>query len=206
MSDTPIGIELRGVGHRFGRRVLFAKVDCTIRAGDVMVVVGQNGAGKSTLLKLVAGLLRPVAGEVLVTWGGQVLDFAARRQILGYMSPETQPYRPLTVRENLRFFSRVRGLAHWDESVVETLGLTDRLDQPVSELSSGYTQRVKLAVALLHRPPILILDEPGVTLDDRGQEQLSELVRRQRERGIALLAANVPRDVANGTRILRLGG
>lgn len=212
--DNPVSLSATGalevrfeqVGHRFGRRVLYAGIDLTVGRGDVLVVAGGNGTGKSTLLRFVAGLLQPASGRVVLAREGRTLDAEGRRRAIGYMSPETLPYRPLTVRENLRFFAKVRGVAAWDEGVVERLGLIPRLDQPVAELSSGYVQRVKLAIALLHRPEVLLLDEPGVTLDDLGQEQLAEVVRRQREVGITLLAANDPRDVAYGTRIMRLGG
>lgn len=199
-------VVFRHAGHRYGRRVLFAGLDCVVEPGEVMVVAGANGAGKSTLLKLVAGLLTPSSGSVTIERDRRLLSPAERRAAVGYLSPETLPYRPLTVRENLRFFARVRGLSAWDEEVVELVGLTGRLDDPVSDLSSGYVQRVKLAIALLHRPAILLLDEPSVTLDDQGQLQVAEVIRRQRERGLALVAANDPRDIAYGTRIMRLGG
>ncbi len=199
-------VVFRQAGHRYGRRVLFAGLDCVVERGEVMVVAGANGAGKSTLLKLVAGLLTPTSGSVTIERDGWLLSPTERRAAVGYLSPETLPYRPLTVRENLRFFARVRGLTAWDEEVVELVGLTARLDDPVSDLSSGYVQRVKLAIALLHRPAILLLDEPSVTLDDQGQLQVAEVIRRQRERGLALVAANDPRDIAYGTRIMRLGG
>ncbi len=203
---APVTIRFAEVGHGFGRRLLFAGLTCTIEPGDVLVVTGANGAGKSTLLRLMAGLLRPAQGTVSLVAGGQALDAAGWRAAVGYLSPETLPYRALTVRENLRFIARLRGLAAADPEPLELLGLTPRLDDPVAELSSGYVQRVKLAVALLHQPAVLLLDEPGVMLDEEGQRQLGDVVARQRARGLAVLAANDPRDVAYGTRILRVGG
>ncbi len=208
-DDQPAGrcrVVLQQVGHRFGRRVLFAGLDLTLEPGDVVVVTGDNGAGKSTLLRCVAGLIRPLVGTVEVLAGEQPLAGRERHNAVGYLSPETMPYRPLSVRENLDFFARVRGLDAWDAEAVDRLGLTPRLDDPVSELSSGYVQRVKLALALLHRPPVLLLDEPSVTLDETGQQQVAAVVARQRTRGLAMVAANDPRDVAYGTRIVRLGG
>ena len=199
-------VVFRQAGHRFGRRVLFAGLDLTVSPGDVVVVAGDNGAGKSTLLRCVAGLIRPLAGEVTLERAGRPVVGLERRNAVGYLSPETMPYRPLTVRENLDFFARVRGLPGWDADEVEQLGLTPRLDDHVSSLSSGYVQRVKLALALLHRPAVLLLDEPSVTLDETGQQQVAAVVARQRERGLAMVAANDPRDVAYGTRIVRLGG
>lgn len=199
-------IECLGLGHRFGRRALFANLDLTVTTGEVVMVTGSNGAGKSTLLRLIAGLLHPAAGEVVLVRDGAALSGAERRQAVGYLSPETMPYRPLTVAENLRFFARLRGLAEWPPELPGWLGLAERLHQPVSELSSGYLQRVKLAMALVHEPEVLILDEPGVTLDDVGRAVVGEAVARQRSRGIALVATNDPRELTYGTRVVRVGG
>lgn len=194
------------LGHRFGKRALFSNLDLELVAGDVVMVTGSNGAGKSTLLRLIAGLVQPAAGEVILARGDLALTAAQRRRAVGYMSPDTMPYRPLTVAENLRFFARLRGLADWPAELPGWLGLDERLNQPVSELSSGYVQRVKLAIALLHEPEILILDEPGVTLDEAGRAVVGEAVGRQRARGIALVATNDPRELAYGTRVIRVGG
>ena len=193
-------------GHRFGRRVLFAGLSATFGPGEVVAVLGANGAGKSTLLKSVAGLLRPAMGRVELRWAGHVLGPRGRRAAVGYAAPDTLPYRALTVRENLAFFARVRGLPAPDSDLAEEVGLAERLDQPVGELSSGYVQRVRLALALLHRPPLLLLDEPGANLDDPGQAQVAAIVDRQRRRGLCLVAANDPRDIAYGSRIIQLGG
>lgn len=207
MSTPPdITVTFRACGHRYGRRTLFRDLSAGFRSGEVIGVTGLNGAGKSTLLKLVAGLVRPSSGSVEVAAGGRPLTPDERRRALGYASPETMPYEALTVRENLRFGAALRGLSGLgDDSVVTTLGLGERLDQPAAELSSGYRQRLKLALALLHRPSLLLLDEPGVTLDDAGQAQVAAVVTTQRERGLCLLATNDPRDLAHANRIIRLG-
>lgn len=202
-----VRVVFREVGHRYGARRLFAGLSASLEQGEVVVIRGPNGAGKSTLLRLIAGLLRPSTGHIDIEWRGRTLGPAGRRAAIGYAAPDCLPYRALTVRENLDFFRRVRGLAGaGDTEDIALLGLSDRLDQPVAELSSGYVQRVRLAVALVHRPPVLLLDEPGVTLDDQGYEQLGAVIARQRERGIVVLAANDPRDMEHGTSFLRLGG
>jgi heme exporter protein A len=206
-TTDPITVAFAQTGHRFGRRTLFRGLDAVVAPGEVVAVLGPNGTGKSTLLKLVAGLVRPTWGAVTVAWAGRALGPAGRRAAVGYAAPDVLSYRPLTVAENLAFSARVRGLGDdWDREVVGLLGLADRLDQPVAELSSGYVQRVRLALALLHRPPVLLLDEPGANLDDDGHAQVAAVVARQRARGLCLVAANDPRDIAYGTRHFRLGG
>jgi ABC-type multidrug transport system ATPase subunit len=145
-------------------------------------------------------------GHVELLSGATRLGPAGRRAAVGYAAPDTQPYRPLTVRENLAFFAAVRGLSAPDLSVAEDLGLGERLDQSVGELSSGYVQRVRLALALQHRPAVLLLDEPGANLDDAGHAQVAAVVARQREAGLCFVAANDPRDIAYGNRRIQLGG
>jgi heme exporter protein A len=198
-------IAFRNAGHRFGRRVLFAGLEAVVSPGDVLAVLGPNGTGKSTLMKIVAGLIRPASGRVDIERDGRPLGPLGRRAAVGYAAPDMLPYRALTVHENLAFFAKVRGLAGiGNAAVVDWLGLEPRLAQPVAELSSGYVQRVRLALALLHDPPVLLLDEPSSNLDDAGQAQVEAIVKRQQERGICVIAANDPRDIAYGTRLLRL--
>lgn len=208
MSESGVGgvrVVFEAVGHRYGRRRLFEDLSLALGPGSVTVVQGSNGAGKSTLLRIVAGLLRPVLGEVRLERDGVRLERDAWRSAVGYVSPDLAPYRALTVAENLEFFAKVRGLpAELGLAAAERVGLTPRLGDLVAELSSGYVQRVRLAVALQHRPAVLLLDEPGVTLDTDGQRQLSEIVSQQREFGVTMLATNDPRDLAYATQVIRL--
>ena len=203
-SPTTISLSYQAVGHRFERRALFAGLTATFRHGDVVAVLGANGAGKSTLLKITAGLTRPTSGEVALARGDQRLSAAEHRAQVGYAAPDSLPYRPLTVAENIDFFARLRGVEP-EPDLLARLGLADRADQTVSELSSGYVQRVRLALAVLHQPALLLLDEPGANLDEAGHGLVADVVARQRERGICLIAANDPRDIAYGNRIIELG-
>ncbi|HAZ62475.1 MAG TPA: transcriptional regulator, partial [Armatimonadetes bacterium] len=137
--------------------------------------------------------------------GPTLLDDAARRAAIGYAGPDTWPYRALTVAENLEFFAHLRGVPV-DPELVALVGLEDRLGQLVSELSTGYVQRLRLALATVHRPSVLLLDEPGANLDATGHAVVAAVIAAQRERGPCLLAANDPRDIAHGNRIIELGG
>lgn len=206
MAVNDVSVRFAGCGHRFGRRVLFRDLTAELSAGEIVGVTGANGTGKSTLLKLIAGLLRPTVGSVNLLRDGHVLTAEERRAAVGYAGVETMPYEALTVRENLRFFAEVRGLDGLGEpELVGRLGLEARLDQLVAELSSGYRQRVRLALALLHQPAVLLLDEPTVTLDEAGGEQVAALLQMQQARGLCVVATNDSRDLAHASRILKLG-
>ncbi len=156
-----------------------------------MIVQGPNGAGKSTLLRIVAGLLRPANGSLEFAVGGRAVEPPERRHHVGYASPELQFYDEMSVDENLRFACEARG--HDPAAVrtaLEAVGLESRADQRVTELSSGMKQRLRLAFAILHRPPVLLLDEPGSHLDDAGRRVVRDIVAAHARDGLVMLATN----------------
>jgi heme exporter protein A len=145
-----------------------AGIDLDLEAGDFLTVFGPNGAGKTSLLSLLGGRLKPTRGEVAVM--GQRLDFGATswRRKIGVLSHQGFLYAHLTARENLRFFGKLFGLQDLERRVPERLdqvGLSDRADLLVRELSHGMRQRLALARALLHDPDVVLLDEPYTGLD-----------------------------------------
>ena len=179
------------LGKRYGARTVFRGVGFTVTPGAVAAVVGSNGAGKSTLLKVVAGLTTPSAGSV--GWG----DAGLKGQC-GLSAPDAPLYRELTALENLEFFAGARPAA-WS-----TVGLLDHLDQfqlrarandLAGDLSSGLRARLQLAVAVLHAPPVLLLDEPSANLDEAGRAIFRDVLQAQRARGVTLVATNDARDV-----------
>jgi len=124
------------------------------------------------------------------------------------VSPDLMLYRELTARENLRFFADVRRLRMADAAInalLERVGLGGRGDDRLSAYSSGMAQRLRYAYALLHRPPVLLLDEPTVTLDERGAAVVDALISEQRRYGIVVVATNDPRELRYGDIVLRLG-
>ena len=196
---SAVSVEFRGVGKRFANRSALAAVSGELRQGRVLVVAGPNGAGKSTLLNILAGMLRPSRGEVVYHGGSGPLPRARWFEVLGMASPDMSVYEELSAVENLRFFARLRGL-HLAEAAVaallEGLGLGSREHRrPVGTYSSGMKQRVKLAQAVLHEPPVLLLDEPSSNLDAGGHEVVAGLVRRFRERAAVAVATNDPREM-----------
>jgi heme exporter protein A len=197
-----VALELSEIEKRFGGRRVLKGVTLRAQGGSVVAVTGPNGTGKSTLLKIVAGLLRPTRGEIRLTVKGTDLsEPGLRRRSVGYVAPDLALYPELSGRENLVFFARVRGGGATIEPQValQTVGLGDRADDPVSVYSSGMRQRLRLALATLFEPPLLLLDEPGLALDAGGVAMLEELIAaRKRAGALVLLATNDAREAAWG--------
>jgi heme exporter protein A len=177
--DAAPAIELRGLARRYGERWALDDVSATVPAGATLVVFGPNGAGKSTLLRVLATLLRPHGGEARVL--GEPLperEWAVRGKV-GLLAHEALLYRDLSARENLRFHARLHRVA--PTRVEELLGrmrLGGRADDPVRTLSRGLLQRVAVCRAVLHDPPLLLLDEPRANLDPAAAELIEPLIGR----------------------------
>lgn len=187
-----VQFEVRQLGHRFGRRILFRKLSFTGRDGDSVAVTGANGSGKSTLMRILAGVLRPARGEVSLTVDGVPVAPEDRPLQVGMVAPYLNVYDGFSTRENLQFIARVRRLDRTPERIREVLdlvGLAARADDRVETYSSGMKQRVRFAAALLPRPPVLLLDEPTSNLDDRGREMVDRVMAHHLERGGLLLVA-----------------
>jgi heme exporter protein A len=172
-------IELRGLVRRFGERTVLRDVSVSIPAGATLAVLGRNGAGKSTLLRILATLLRPHAGEVSVF--GEALPrraFAVRGR-LGLLAHEPLLYRDLSGRENLGYHARLHGLAaDRVEELLDAVGMRERANEPVRLLSRGMVQRLAVCRAVLHRPRLLLLDEPLANLDPAAVALVSPLIGR----------------------------
>ena len=198
-------IELDGLDRRYGERVALAGVSVRVEAGQTLAVLGGNGAGKTTLLRVLAGLLRPHGGRARVLEA----DLPAERWKLpgqvGYLGHEPLLYRELTARENLRYHARLHGV---DESrvasVLAEVGMERRADDPVRELSRGMVQRVAAARAVLHEPPLLLLDEPRANLDPAAAELLEPLIGRGSGRTRVLVSHDVEGALGESDVVLRL--
>ena len=172
-------IELEGLTRRYGERVALADLTLSLPAGATLVVFGPNGAGKSTLLRVLATLLRPHGGEARVL--GEPLperEWAVRGRV-GLLAHEALLYRDLSARENLRFHARLHKVpAARVEELLERMRLAGRADDPVRTLSRGLLQRVAVCRAVLHDPPLLLLDEPRANLDPAAVELIEPLIGR----------------------------
>ena len=198
-------IELDGLERRYGERVALAGVSARVEAGQTLAVLGGNGAGKTTLLRVLAGLLRPHGGAVRVLDA----DLPAERWKLpgrvGYLGHDPLLYRDLTGRENLRYHARLHGVAETRVgTVLGEVGMERRADDPVRELSRGMVQRIAVARAVLHEPPLLLLDEPRANLDPAAAELLEPLIGRPSGRTRVLVSHDVAGALAEADVVLRL--
>lgn len=180
------------LGKRFGDRWLFRGLEFRLGRADVLLVTGANGSGKSTLLRIIAGL--SAASEGSTACEGEV----------GLAAIEMALYPNLTISEHLTFFSDLRGVGADPEFWLGQTGLHEARDRLASQISTGMKARVRLALACLHRPAILLLDEPTAGLDEGGLALVSGLIQAQRERGVTILATNDPNDRRFATHELAL--
>lgn len=187
MVERVHSIEVQKVTRLFGATAALRGVNCRFDAGTLTFVQGANGAGKSTLLAIVGTALRPSSGRVIYHPYG-TSRLVARRHI-GWVGHESHCYRELTGRENVALAAELFGMrdARWVQATGERVGAGAFLDQQVGTLSRGQRQRVALARALVHRPSILLLDEPLTGLDVATMAQFDEVLEQERERGAIIV-------------------
>jgi ABC-2 type transport system ATP-binding protein len=182
-------LELQGLSRRFGDVVALDDVSFSVPAGRMVGFVGPNGAGKTTAMRIMLGVLKADAGEV--RWRGRAVDAQIRRRF-GYMPEERGLYPKMRVLDQLVYLARLHGLDKPDataqaQRMVDLLGVPHRMRDRTETLSLGNQQRVQLAAALVHRPEVLILDEPFSGLDPVGVDVLSGVLREQAEGGVPVL-------------------
>ena len=200
-------IKLERLERRYGERVALAGVSVRVEVGQTLAVLGGNGAGKTTLLRVLAGLLRPNGGSASVLGA----DLPGERWMLpsqvGYLGHEPLLYRELSGRENLRYHARLHGVAPGRvEELLGAVGMTDRADDPVRDLSKGLVQRLAAARAVLHEPALLLLDEPRANLDPAAVELLEPLIGRASGRTRVLVSHDVEGALAESDLSLGLKG
>ena len=183
------GLELIDLRRTYGSTVALDGLSFTVEPGQMMGFVGPNGAGKTTAMRIVLGVLEPNSGEV--RWNGRPVDRAARRRF-GYMPEERGLYPKMKVRDQLIYLARLHGVAtqdaeHSADALIGRLGVEERADDRVEALSLGNQQRVQLAAALVHRPEVLVLDEPFSGLDPVGVDVLAEVLKGETERGVPVV-------------------
>lgn len=190
MGRVTPAIEVQGVVKNFGGVQALKGVDLTIQAGEFFALLGPNGAGKTTLISLLAGLARPDGGILKVMGHDVRQNYRAARRALGVV-PQELVFDPFfSVRETLRLQSGYFGLAHndsWIDEILENLHLTTKAEVNMRALSGGMKRRVLIAQALVHRPPVIVLDEPTAGVDVELRQTLWKFVRRLNDEGHTIL-------------------
>src|SRR6185436_5736341 len=179
-------IEIRKLEKRYGALQALAGVDLEVGQGEFLGLLGPNGAGKTTLISIVAGLIRATSGEVRVMGADIVSDYRRARRLLGVV-PQELVFDPFfSVRQTLRFQAGYFGLRSnddWIDEVMHNLDLTSKADANMRALSGGMKRRVLVAQALVHKPPVIVLDEPTAGVDVELRQGLWQFVRRMNREG-----------------------
>ncbi len=176
-------IKTESLSRSFGPILAVDSLTFQVREGEVFGLLGPNGAGKTTTVRLLNGIIRPSGGQARVLGLDPAQDGCRLRQQTGVLTEAPSLYERLTARENLTIFGALYGIPEPDLSrrvarMLEEFGLADRADDRVGEFSKGMKQRLALARALLHEPPLLFLDEPTAGLDPEAARQVTELIAR----------------------------
>ena len=180
MSASSPAIELRGAGRTFGETAALRALNLRVERGEVFGLLGPNGSGKTTTLRILATLLAPTEGSATVLGHDVVSEAMAVRRIIEVMPEKPSLYERLTIRDNLVFWADAHGVpdvATAVEAALAFVGLGGRENERAGQLSKGWKQRVALARAIVHRPPVLLLDEPSSGLDPSGASAMERIIR-----------------------------
>ena len=199
-------LAVQGLEKSFDGKPAVRGVSFTLEKGEVLGFLGPNGAGKSTTMRMIAGFLEADAGTALIEGHDIASDRRAAQASLGYLPEGAPSYGAMTPWHYLMFLARLRGMADTRkavEQIVEDVRLTRVLRQPIDTLSKGYRRRVGLASALLHRPPVLLLDEPTDGLDPNQKDVVRDLIRHRAADTAILISTHILDEVpAVCTRVM----
>ncbi len=183
-------IEVRGMTKRFGELTAVDHVDLTVRAGEIYGFLGPNGSGKTTFLRMLCGLLRADEGSGQVLAHNVIAESEAIKREVGYMTQRFSFWEDLSIEENLDFVARLYDVKNRKQTVRESLnelGLAERKKQLAGQLSGGWKQRLALAACLIHRPKLLLLDEPTAGVDPKARRDFWEEIHQLAAQGLTFL-------------------
>lgn len=185
-------ISVRGLTKRFGDKTVVDDVSLSVEKGEIAGFLGPNGSGKTTTIRLMCGLLTPDAGEGRVLGFDILTEGRAIKREVGYMTQRFSFYEDLTIAENLNFVAGLYGLPDRRRAVADTLadlGLTSRRSQLAGSLSGGWKQRLALAACIMHRPRLLMLDEPTAGVDPKARREFWDEIHRLAADGLTVLVS-----------------
>ncbi len=189
MNGEPV-IDVRGMTKRFGDRTVVDHVDLTVRAGEIFGFLGPNGSGKTTFLRMLCGLLRADDGSGTCLGHDVIAESEAIKREVGYMTQRFSFWEDLSIAENLDFVARMYEVRNRRQTVresLEQLGLAGRKNQLAGQLSGGWKQRLALAACLIHKPKLLLLDEPTAGVDPKARRDFWDEIHRLAGEGLTVL-------------------
>ena len=202
-------IHVHDITKNFGSMTVLDNVNCSVKGGEVLTIVGPNGAGKTTLIKIMATLVNATGGTVEIGGFNVKKSPEKVRGIIGVISHNTYLYNELTAGENLKFFGKMYAIPKIDRRVDEVLGetgLSDRKHDRVGTFSRGMKQRLSIARAILHKPSVLLLDEPYTGLDQQASASLESVLNSLTGSGITtiMISHDLKRGLALADQVMIL--
>lgn len=207
VAQDKLAIEVKGLSKTFGAETALTSIDIQVEKGEAVVIFGPNGAGKTTLIKILATIMNPSEGEVLVNGLNLRKNAEEILRSIGVITHNTFLYNNLTAYENLKFYGRMYDVPNIKDRIHEVVArfdMTPRLHDRVGNLSRGMQQRFSISRALLHNPKILLLDEPETGLDQQAISILSEVMRDIEQRTIILTTHSLERGLELSDRLIIL--
>lgn len=185
-------LQVRGAKKSYGSQQALKGVDLTVKPGSCFGLLGPNGAGKSTMMKLLTGIIDADQGDIELFGLNIRKELPAIHRLIGYVPQDITLYEKLSGKQNLTFFGRMHGIRGTElkkriAEVLEAVGLTDRAGDEVASYSGGMKRRINIAAALLHRPKLVIMDEPTVGIDPQSRNHIFEMIRKLQRDGVTIL-------------------
>lgn len=200
-------LELENITKTFGRRLIFKDISIKLNSPNIIGVSGRNGAGKSTFVKILSGLISPSKGKVKHYLNDKQVETEYVFNHLGFVSPYLVLYDEFTASENLFYFCKIRNIDYdkkFAKELLEKVNLYDRRNDIVKAYSSGMKQRLKYAFALIHKPSLIILDEPTSNLDEAGKQVVYNFIENYGKEKLVIVASNEQQDLSYCSEIIDL--
>jgi ABC-2 type transport system ATP-binding protein len=191
-DGRPVEIQVTDLVKHFGKHEAVKGVSFTIGRGEIFGLLGPNGAGKSTTINMMCGYLTPTSGDTLIDGVSVAKEPLRVKRMLGVVPQEIALYKDLTSLENLEFFGQLYGMSSGERreraaEVLQFVGLYDRRKEPIKNFSGGMQRRINMAVAMIHQPQFLMMDEPTVGVDPQSRENIFDTIEKVRDSGTTIL-------------------
>jgi len=204
---TDYTLQIDNLTKTFGRRLIFKDINFTFKSGKIFGITGPNGSGKSTLAKIIIGSLSLTKGKVIHKINDKIIDTYELHNYFGFASPYLNLYDEFTAEENLMYLNKIRGINYNKEKAHHLLNeflLLKRKDDYIKGYSSGMKHRLKIISALLHEPELIILDEPTSNLDNSGKTKVYEIIEKEGNEHLVIIASNEDADLSFCGEVLNL--